>query len=70
MAMQDREKANHDLGTDAKINHILHKGSMVANPNPFFLVTPSVRSHVILVEIRVPARRLKRFSCFAFFVIP
>ena len=68
MAMQDREKANHDLGTDAKINHILDKGSMVANP--FFLVTPSVRSHVILVEIRVPARRLRRSSCFAFIVIP
>ena len=29
--MQDRAKANHDLGKDAKINHILDKGSMVAN---------------------------------------
>ena len=31
MAMQDRAKANHDLGKDAKINHVLDKGSMVAN---------------------------------------
>ena len=31
MAMQDRAKANHDLGKDAKINHILDKGFMVAN---------------------------------------
>ena len=30
--MQDRAKANHDLGKDAKINHVLDKGSMVANP--------------------------------------
>ena len=29
--MQDRAKANHDLGKDAKINHVLDKGSMVAN---------------------------------------
>ena len=34
--MQDHAKANHDLGKDAKINHVLDKGSMVANP---FLVT-------------------------------
>ena len=40
MAMQDRAKANHDLGKDAMINHVLAKGSMVANP--FFLVIPSV----------------------------
>ena len=56
MAMQDRAKANHhDLGKDAMINHVrdkdaminhvLDKGSMV--PNPFFLVTPSVRNHGI-----------------------
>ena len=32
MAMQDRAKANHDLGKDAKINHVLDKGSTVANP--------------------------------------
>ena len=30
--MQDRAKANHDLGKDAMINHVLAKGSMVANP--------------------------------------
>ena len=32
MAMQDLAKANHDLGKDAKINHVLDKGSMEANP--------------------------------------
>ena len=32
MAIQDRAKANHDLGKDAKFNHVLDKGSMVANP--------------------------------------
>ena len=32
MAMQDRAKANHHLGKDAMINHVLAKGSMVANP--------------------------------------
>ena len=31
MAIQDHAKANHDLGQDAKINHVLDKGSMVAN---------------------------------------
>ena len=30
--MQDRAKANHDLGKDAMITHVLAKGSMVANP--------------------------------------
>ena len=35
MAIQDRAKANHDLGKDAMIKHVLAKGSMVANP--FFL---------------------------------
>ena len=35
-AMQDRAKTNHDLGKDAKINHVLGKSSIVANP---FLVT-------------------------------
>ena len=33
--MQDRAKRTmfyHDLGKDAKINHVLDKGSMVANP--------------------------------------
>ena len=35
MIMQDRAKRTmfyHDLGKDAKINHVLDKGSMVANP--------------------------------------
>ena len=31
MAMQDRAKANYDFGKDAKINHVLDKGFMVAN---------------------------------------
>ena len=31
MAIQDRAKANHDLGKDAMINHVLAKGSIVAN---------------------------------------
>ena len=41
MAMQDRAKAIYDLGKDAKINHVLDKGSMVANPffaNSHFLI--------------------------------
>ena len=29
MAMQDRAKANHDLGKDAMINQVLAKGTMV-----------------------------------------
>ena len=35
MIMQDRAKRTmfyHDLGKEAKINHVLDKGSMVANP--------------------------------------
>ena len=36
--MQDRGKANHDLGKDAKINHVLDKGSMVANPFFWYLL--------------------------------
>ena len=30
--MQDRAKANHDLDKDFKVNDVLDKGSMVANP--------------------------------------
>ena len=36
MIMQDRAKRTmfyHDLGNDAKINHVLDKHSMVANPS-------------------------------------
>ena len=42
--MQDRAKRTmfyHDLGKDAKINHVLDKGSMVANLffcNSYFLI--------------------------------
>ena len=42
--MQDRAKRTmfyHDLGKDAKINHVLDKHSMVANPifgNSYFLI--------------------------------
>ena len=42
--MQDRATRTmfyHDLGKDAKINHVLDKGSMVANPffgNSYFLI--------------------------------
>ena len=39
--MQDRAKANHDLGMDVKVNHVLNKGSMAANPffgNSYFLI--------------------------------
>ena len=35
-AMQDRAKANYDFSKDTKINHVLDKGSIVAN---LFLVT-------------------------------
>ena len=41
MAMQDRAKANRELGKDAKINHVLEKGSIVANPffgTSYFLI--------------------------------
>ena len=31
IAMQDSAKANHDLGKDAKINHVHDKGSKVAS---------------------------------------
>ena len=31
MTMQDRAKANHDLGKDSKIFHVLDNGSMAAN---------------------------------------
>ena len=31
MNMQDRAKANHYLGKDSKIYHVLGKGSMIAN---------------------------------------
>ena len=42
--MQDRAKANHDLGKDAMINHVLDKDAMVTHvlnkgslvANPFF----------------------------------
>ena len=42
--MQNRAKRTmfyHDLDKDAKINHVLDKGSMVANPffgNSYFLI--------------------------------
>ena len=42
--MQDRAKRTmfyHDLSKDANINHVLDKGSMVANPffgNSYFLI--------------------------------
>ena len=35
MIMQDRAKRNmfyHNFGKDVKVNHVLDKGSMVANP--------------------------------------
>ena len=34
--MQDRAKANHDLGKDAMINHVLAKGSMVSKGSNVF----------------------------------
>ena len=68
MAMQGRAKANHDLGKDAKIIHVLDKGSMVKNL--FLMVTPSVRSHVILVKIHVPSCRFRGFPVLHLDVIP
>ena len=41
--MQDRAKPYHDLGKDAKINHVLGNVSMVANPffgNSYSLILP------------------------------
>ena len=41
MAMQDHAMSNHNLVKDAKINHVLDKDSMVANPffgNSHFLI--------------------------------
>ena len=44
MIVQDRATRTmfyHDLGKDAKINHVLDKGSMVENPvfgNSYFLI--------------------------------
>ena len=48
MIMQDRAKRTmfyHDLGKDAKINHVLDKGSMVANP--FFLENSALNPQLI-----------------------
>ena len=41
MSMQDRTMSYHDRGKDAKINHVLDNGSMIANPffgNSYFLI--------------------------------
>ena len=46
--MQDRAKANHDLGKDAMINHVLAKGYMVTNP--FCLVSPVFETMVFLQD--------------------
>ena len=57
--MQDRAKANHDLGKDAKINHVLDKGSMVVNPffgNSFFLI--------LFIFIALVSSALSNFSYF------
>ena len=60
--MQDRVKRTmfyHDLGNDAKINHVLDKGSMVANPffgNSYFLI--------LLIFIALVSIALSNFSNF------
>ena len=64
MAMQDCAKANHDLGKDVMINHVLAKGSMVANP--FFFGNSQCSKPWYPCKIRVPARRFRSYSRFAF----
>ena len=57
MIMQDRPKRTmfyHDLGKDAKINHVLDKDSIVANPffgNSYFLIL-FILLHRFLVHSR------------------
>ena len=54
--MQDRAKANHDLGKDAMITHVLAKGSMVANP--FFFRILSIRNHGFIAKFMFPIAAL------------
>ena len=49
MAMQDRAMANHDLGKDVMINHVLATVSMVANPF-FFRKLPVFETIVSLLD--------------------
>ena len=64
MAMQVCAKASHDLGKDAMINYVLAKGSMVANL--FFFGNSQCSKPWYPCKIHVPARRFRRYSCFAF----
>ena len=61
--MQGRAKANHDLGKDAMINHVLAKGSMVAYP---FFGNSQCSKPWYPCKIHFPARRFRRYSRFAF----
>ena len=62
--MQDRAKANHDLGEDAMLNHVLAKGSMVANS--FFFGNSQCSKPWYPCKIHVSARRFRRYSRFSF----
>ena len=62
--MQDRAKANHDLGKDAMINHVLAKESMVANPS--FFENSQYSKPWFHCKILVPDRCFRRYSGFAF----
>ena len=53
MIMQDRAKRTmfyHDLDKDAKINHVLDKGSIVANP--FFIAPVLLHSRTSVISSR------------------
>ena len=74
MAMQDRAKANHDLGKDAMINHVRDKDAMINHVldkgSMFFFVTPSVRNHGILAKSMFPLAALDVFLVLHFDLIP
>ena len=61
--IQDRAKANYDLGKDAMVNHVLAKGSMVGSP---FFGNSQCSKPYYPCKIHVPARRFRGYSHFAF----
>ena len=61
--MQDLAKRTmfyHDLGNDAKINHVLDKGSMVANSffgNTYFLIL-----FILIAPVSIPFSNFSNFN--------